>query len=69
MKKHIHILLIVAFAFLPSLAEACAVCGGSFTEGEVSAYLNITALLAVVPLVMMVALAYWIYKKYKTEEA
>lgn len=61
--------LILSLVFLaPQVVQACSVCRSGFEDNEVEAYLQITALLAFLPIIGGCALGYWIYKKYKNYE-
>ena len=53
------------FTFAPYMANACSVCSGSLNDAEIKAYVFITVLLLLIPIVSFIFLSTWIYKKYK----
>lgn len=68
MKKYIFILFIL-FAALPYVADACPLCQGGqgYTKETIVAYKSVTAVLALLPMLMTVGIFRWIFKKRKNQ--
>ena len=60
----LNISLVLSIFHLPSTAFSCAVCF-SGTEESLQAYYLTTALLTLLPVLMVASIGYWIYRKHK----
>jgi hypothetical protein len=60
----LNILLVLSIFHLPGTAFSCAVCF-SGTEESLQAYYLTTALLTLLPVLMVASIGYWIYRKHK----
>ena len=60
----LKISLVLSIFHLPGTAFSCAVCF-SGTEESLQAYYLTTALLTLLPVLMVVSIGYWIYRKHK----
>ena len=60
----LNILFVLSILHLPSTAFSCAVCF-SGTEESLQAYYLTTALLTLLPVLMVASIGYWIYRKHK----
>ena len=60
----LNISLILSIFHLPGTAFSCAVCF-SGTEESLQAYYLTTALLTLLPVLMVASIGYWIYRKHK----
>ena len=60
----LKISLFLSIFHLPSTAFSCAVCF-SGTEESLQAYYLTTALLTLLPVLMVASIGYWIYRKHK----
>ncbi len=56
--------LVLSIFHLPGTAFSCAVCF-SGTEESLQAYYLTTALLTLLPVLMVASIGYWIYRKHK----
>ena len=56
--------LVLSILHLPGTAFSCAVCF-SGTEESLQAYYLTTALLTLLPVLMVASIGYWIYRKHK----
>lgn len=66
MNMILKIILIIFFLSLllyPMLSSACSMCQSGYTAGQVTAYKQITLLLAVTPVLGGIFIFRWIYKK------
>ena len=60
----LNILIVLSILHLPNTAFSCAVCF-SGTEESLQAYYLTTALLTLLPVLMVASIGYWIYRKHK----
>lgn len=60
----LNISLVLSIFHLPGTAFSCAVCF-SGTEESLQAYYLTTALLTLLPVLMVASIGYWIYRKHK----
>ncbi len=60
----LKISLVLIIFHLPGTAFSCAVCF-SGTEESLQAYYLTTALLTLLPVLMVASIGYWIYRKHK----
>ena len=60
----LKISLVLSIFHLPGTAFSCAVCF-SGTEESLQAYYLTTALLTLLPVLMVASIGYWIYRKHK----
>ena len=60
----LNILFVLSIFHLPGTAFSCAVCF-SGTEESLQAYYLTTALLTLLPVLMVASIGYWIYRKHK----
>ena len=60
----LKISFVLSIFHLPSTAFSCAVCF-SGTEEALQAYYLTTALLTLLPVLMVASIGYWIYRKHK----
>ena len=60
----LKISLVLSILHLPGTAFSCAVCF-SGTEESLQAYYLTTALLTLLPVLMVASIGYWIYRKHK----
>ena len=60
----LKISLFLSIFHLPGTAFSCAVCF-SGTEESLQAYYLTTALLTLLPVLMVASIGYWIYRKHK----
>ena len=60
----LKIALVLSIFHLPGTAFSCAVCF-SGTEESLQAYYLTTALLTLLPVLMVASIGYWIYRKHK----
>jgi len=63
--NRIKYLIILFFVCSASVADACSVCNSDYSEAEVKAYSVITALLAMMPILGMLGLGFWLYRRYR----
>lgn len=60
---------LLALLLLPSLAEACAVCGAAQTESTRKAFVGTTAFMTFLPLIMLFGVVGWyIRRTLRSEE-
>lgn len=59
-----HLPLIAALVAVPALAVACPVCGAA-TEDNRMAYLGMTIVMSLLPLVGFGGIAWWVWKRSK----
>ena len=60
----LKISFVLSIFHLPGTAFSCAVCF-SGTEESLQAYYLTTALLTLLPVLMVASIGYWIYRKHK----
>ena len=60
----LNISLVLSIFHLPRAAYACAVCF-SGTEESLQAYYLTTVFLTLLPVLMIVSIGYWIYRKHR----
>ena len=60
----LKISLVLSIFHLPGTAFSCAVCF-SGTEESLQAYYLTTALLTLLPVLMVASIGYWIYRKHR----
>lgn len=53
---------------MPSSALACAVCGGAQNDDSSNVYLAMTGVLSLLPLALMGAVAFWLYRRAEAAE-
>ncbi|MBI4945807.1 MAG: hypothetical protein HY840_05330 [Bacteroidetes bacterium] len=69
MRRYIF-LLVVLFATVPFIADACPLCqgGGGYSQATLASYKIITGFLASLPMIMGGGIFWWIHKKKKNLE-
>lgn len=68
--KNIIKYTVLFFLLLSTIfANACSVCSGNFTTEEIKAYTIATGILAILPIIGMFGLFFWLFKKYKNTDA
>jgi len=56
------------FVLAPFSARACAVCSGYASEEVRQAFVSATAFMTFTPLLLVGAIAWWIFRQYRTAE-
>jgi len=57
-------LLVLSFSLIPGFAKACSVCF-SGREESLEAYYLTTIFLTLLPLVMLAAIGFWLYRQHQ----
>lgn len=61
----LSLLTLATFAFVPGAAEACAVCFQAKTDASRIAFIAATAGMTVLPLLLVMGLAWWVRKRFR----
>ncbi len=66
--RSVRAALLGVVAGAPSSALACAVCGGAQNDESTGVYLAMTGVLSLLPLALMGAVAFWLYRTAEAAE-
>jgi hypothetical protein len=67
-RKYIILSIFVASCFLPALSDACPLCQAGATKRTNKAYTEVTAFLALLPIIGGGGIFYWLHAKSKKSD-